>query len=96
MTAGPMHLRPRCQAQTPAISWSVARGSITTTSTATKEVKVGLNYFLPRDFTIGAFYSKACDANVLGYGSAEQIGARGDRGAYPRNIGKGVGILLAP
>ncbi|MDB5866801.1 MAG: hypothetical protein JWO70_4607 [Betaproteobacteria bacterium] len=61
-----------------------------------KDVKVGLNDLLPKDFTIGAFYSKACDANVLGYGSADQIGARGNRGAYPRNIGKGVGILLAP
>jgi uncharacterized protein (TIGR02001 family) len=59
-----------------------------------KDVKLGLNYLLPKDFTIGAFYSKAYDANVLGYGSVDEIGAGGNRGAFPRNIAKGTGTIF--
>lgn len=58
-----------------------------------KDVKLGVSYLLPKDFTIGAFYSKAYDADVLGYGSVSEVGAGGNRGVYPRNIGKGTGTV---
>jgi len=59
-----------------------------------KDVKLGLSYALPRDFTIGAFYSKAYDANVLGYGSTTEVGAGGLTGIFPRNIAKGTGTIF--
>lgn len=59
-----------------------------------KDYKIGLSYALPKDFTIGAFYSRAYDANVLGYGSASEIGAGGFRGPFVRNIAKGTGTLF--
>ena len=59
-----------------------------------KDVKLGVSYALPKDFTIGAFYSKAYDTNVLGYGSVDQIGAGGNRGPFPRDIAKGTGTIF--
>lgn len=59
-----------------------------------KDVKIGLSYALPKDFTVGAFYSKAYDANVLGYGSVTEIGAGGNRGPFPRNIAKDTGTIF--
>ena len=59
-----------------------------------KDVKLGVSYALPKDFTIGAFYSKAYDANVLGYGSATEVGAGGFRGPFPRNIAKSTGTIF--
>ena len=44
--------------------------------------KIGVSYALPKDFTIGAFYTDTSGANVLGYGSV------GEGGVYPRNIAK--------
>ncbi len=59
-----------------------------------KDVKLGLTYALPKDFTIGAFYSKAYDANVLGYGATNEIGAGGNTGAFPRNLAKSTGTVF--
>lgn len=59
-----------------------------------KDVKLGVSYALPKDFTVGAFYSKAYDANVLGYGSVGEIGAGGFRGPFPRSIAKGTGTVF--
>lgn len=47
-----------------------------------KDVKLGLSYALPKDFTIGAFYSKAYDASRFGYGAVAE------GGVYPKNIAK--------
>lgn len=58
-----------------------------------KDIKVGLSYALPKDFTIGAFYSKAYDTNLFGYGSAATAGAAGLRGPFPRDIGKSTGTV---
>ena len=58
-----------------------------------KDWKIGLSYALPKDFTIGAYYTKAYDANVLGYGATTEIGAGGNTGPYPRNIAKGTGTI---
>lgn len=57
-----------------------------------KDIKLGLSYALPKDFTIGAYYSKAYDTNVLGYGGVNDCRA-GLCGPYPRDIGKGTGTV---
>ena len=51
--------------------------------------KIGISYALPKDFTIGAFYTDTSGANSLFYG------ARGDvpAGPYPHNIAKGTGTV---
>ena len=49
--------------------------------------KIGVSYTLPKDFTIGAFYTDTSGANPLGYGSV------GEGGVYPRNIAKGTGTI---
>ena len=59
-----------------------------------KDVKVGLTYALPRDFSIGAFYSKAFDANNLGYGSVNTVDGAGNRGPFPKNIARGTGTVF--
>ena len=46
-----------------------------------KDVKLGLTYALPKDFSIGAFYSKAYDADPRGYGNIAQ------GGVFPRPLG---------
>lgn len=51
------------------------------------DYKVGLTYALPRDFTVGAFYSKADNADICGYGAYTQTGI-GCTGPYPKNIAK--------
>lgn len=50
--------------------------------------KIGLSYALPKDFTIGAFYSDTSSANNLGYGSTAQ------GGPFPRNIAKSTGTIF--
>jgi len=50
--------------------------------------KVGISYALPKDFTIGAFYTDTSGANPLGYGSVAE------GGVYPRNIAKGTGTIF--
>ena len=49
--------------------------------------KLGLTYALPKDFTIGAFYTDTSSADVRGYGTPfECVG--GVCGVYPKNISK--------
>src|SRR6185503_11116530 len=59
-----------------------------------KDVKVGLSYALPKDFTIGAFWTKAFDTNFLGYGSVNEVDGAGNRGPFPRAIGKSTGTVF--
>jgi uncharacterized protein (TIGR02001 family) len=49
--------------------------------------KIGVSYALPKDFTVGAFYTDTSSLNNTGYGSF------GEGGPYPRNIGKGTGTI---
>ncbi len=58
-----------------------------------KDYKIGLSYALPKDFTIGAFYSKATGADVCGYGAFTETGG-GCTGPYPSNIAKGTGTVF--
>ena len=48
---------------------------------AANRAELGLTYALPKDFSIGAFYSKAYDADPRGYGNIAQ------GGVYPRPLG---------
>jgi len=48
--------------------------------------KIGLSYALPKDFTIGAFYTDT-NANALGWGSVAQ------GGPFPREVGKGTATV---
>jgi uncharacterized protein (TIGR02001 family) len=50
--------------------------------------KLGVSYALPKDFTIGAFYTDTSGANRLGYGSF------GEGGPYPRNIARSTGTIF--
>ena len=50
--------------------------------------KLGLSYALPKDFTIGVFYTDTSGAHHSGYGSAAQ------GGPYPRNISEGTGTIF--
>lgn len=50
--------------------------------------KIGLSYALPKDFTIGAFYTDTSGANPLGYGSVAE------GGVFPRNIAKGTATIF--
>lgn len=54
--------------------------------------KLGLSYTLPKDLTIGAFYTDTSGANVLGYGATTQC-VGGVCGIFPRNIAKGTGTV---
>jgi uncharacterized protein (TIGR02001 family) len=58
-----------------------------------KDVKLGLSYALPKDFTVGAYYSKAYNANTLGYGSVTEASGGGLFGPYPHNIAKSTGTV---
>jgi hypothetical protein len=53
-----------------------------------KDWKVGLSYALPKDFTVGAYYTKVNDYNKLGYGGVNDCRAPGFCGVYPRDIAK--------
>lgn len=50
--------------------------------------KIGLNYSLPKDFTIGVFYTDTSGANPLGYGSVAE------GGVYPKSISKSTGTIF--
>jgi uncharacterized protein (TIGR02001 family) len=52
--------------------------------------KLGLNYTLPKDFTIGVFYTDTTSANSLCYGTPFETPA----GSYPKNISKGTGTVF--
>ncbi len=58
-----------------------------------KDYKLGLSYALPRDLTVGAFYSKAESADVCGYGAYTETGL-GCTGPYPKNIAKQTGTVF--
>jgi uncharacterized protein (TIGR02001 family) len=51
--------------------------------------RLGISYALPKDFTIGAFYTDTSSASTLGYGTPFEVPA----GTYPRNIAKGTGTI---
>ena len=55
-----------------------------------KDLKVGLTYTLPKDFSVGAFYSKGFGYNKLGYGSVFDA----PPGTYPNDIAKGTGTIF--
>jgi len=51
-----------------------------------KDVKLGASYALPKDFTIGAYYSKLMSYSKVGYGGfADCVGA--NCGPYPKDLG---------
>ena len=50
--------------------------------------KLGLSYALPKDFTVGVFYTDTSGAHHTGYGSV------GQGGPFPRNISKGTGTIF--
>ncbi len=52
--------------------------------------KLGVNYSLPKDFTIGVFYTDTKDANSFCYGTPLDVPA----GVYPKNIAKGTGTVF--
>jgi len=57
-----------------------------------KDVKLGASYALPKDFTIGAYYTKAMSYSKVGYGSFNDcVGA--NCGPYPKDIGAGTGTI---
>ena len=56
--------------------------------------KLGINYALPKDFTVGFFYTNTSSDNVLGYGSVNDVGAGGNRGPFPKRISKGTGTVF--
>lgn len=63
-----------------------------------KDVKIGLSYGLPMNFTVGAFWSKAYDYNKLGYGGVtDRVAGPGTAGSfygpYPRDIAKSTGTI---
>jgi len=53
-----------------------------------KDVKAGLTYALPREFSLGAFWTKAYSLNNLGYGAVSE------GGTYPTNLGKSTGTVF--
>lgn len=55
--------------------------------------KLGLTYSLPKDFTIGVFYTDTSGADPFGYGSVTDVGAFG-AGVYPKTISKGTGTVF--
>ena len=55
-----------------------------------KDFKVGLSNALPKDFTIGAFYSKGFSHNKFAYGGVFDAPA----GTYPNDIAKGTGTVF--
>ena len=55
--------------------------------------KIGLNYALPKDFTIGIFYTDTSGADPFGYGSTTTCGTYGC-GVYPKDISKGTGTIF--
>jgi hypothetical protein len=58
------------------------------------DAKLGLTYALPKDFSVGAFWTKAFGADNLGYGSTSDVGAGGNLGPFPRAIGKSTGTVF--
>jgi uncharacterized protein (TIGR02001 family) len=65
-----------------------------------KDVKVGLTYALPKDFTLGAFWSKGYGTNKAGYGGVNDLAygvpgtATAFYGPYPKDIAKSTGTVF--
>ena len=55
--------------------------------------KVGVSYALPKDFTVGLFYTDTTGADPGAWGSTTDCGAFGC-GVYPKNIAKGTGTVF--
>jgi uncharacterized protein (TIGR02001 family) len=53
-----------------------------------KDWKLGLTYGLPKDFTIGFFYTDTSNASGVCYGTPAE------GGVFPRNIAKGTGTVF--
>jgi uncharacterized protein (TIGR02001 family) len=51
--------------------------------------KLGVSYALPKDFTVGVFYTDTSSLNTLAYGGPGDV----PPGPFPRNIGKGTGTV---
>lgn len=78
------------------VGFAPAYGGVTpnnNTISSYKDVKVGASYALPKDFTVGAYYTRAYDANKLAYGGVTEPGGGGLFGPFPRNIAKGTGTV---
>jgi uncharacterized protein (TIGR02001 family) len=58
-----------------------------------KDVKIGLSYALPKDFSVGAYYTKAFSYNKLGYGGVTDRVTPGFFGPYPHDIARGTGTI---
>jgi uncharacterized protein (TIGR02001 family) len=61
-----------------------------------KDIKLGASYALPKDFTIGAYYTKAYGYNKAGYGGVGDVitGYTGlTNGPYPKDIASGTGTI---
>lgn len=61
-----------------------------------KDVKLGASYALPKDFTVGAYWTKLYNYNKAGYGGTGDIvpGLVGQTtGPYPNDIGKSTGTV---
>jgi len=52
--------------------------------------RVGVSYALPKDFSIGAYYTDTSSVNTFCYGSVTDTPA----GLYPKNIAKGTGTVF--
>ena len=60
-----------------------------------KDVKLGASYALPKDFTIGAYWTKAYGYNKAGYGGTGDAitGLSVTAGPYPNDIAKSTGTV---
>lgn len=60
-----------------------------------KDMKLGASYALPKDFTIGAYYTKSYGYNKAGYGGIGDpiTGLSVTAGPYPRNLAEGTGTV---
>lgn len=61
-----------------------------------KDVKLGASYALPKDFTIGAYWTKLYNYNKAGYGGVGDVitGLTAQTaGVYPNDIGKSTGTV---
>jgi uncharacterized protein (TIGR02001 family) len=61
-----------------------------------KDIKIGASYALPKDFTIGAYYTKALSYNKAGYGgTGDAVSglAAQTTGIFPRDIASGTGTV---
>lgn len=60
-----------------------------------KDVKLGASYALPKDFTIGAYYTKVYGYHKAGYGSVGDAvaGLSATSGPFPRDVAASTGTI---